>query len=122
MRRPSPPRSRLDRSWSPRDSRPSGRMLAAAIIAGLEAVGRATMDAGIAATPTAGALVRHLRAAGGIQITASHNPPSYNGIKLFSKEGRVIPASEGETVLQQYRHGQPEWISHDRLGTQRNAG
>ncbi len=100
-----------------RDSRPSGRMLAAAIIAGLEAVGRATMDAGIAATPTAGALVRHLRAAGGIQITASHNPPSYNGIKLFSKEGRVIPASEGETVLQQYRHGQPEWISHDRLGT-----
>ena len=42
-----------------RDSRPSGRMLAGAINSGLEAVGRATINAGIAATPTTGVLVRH---------------------------------------------------------------
>src|SRR5689334_1702012 len=62
-----------------RDSRPSGRMLAGAINSGLEAVGRATINAGIAATPTVGVLVRQHRAAGGIQISASHNPSPYNG-------------------------------------------
>ncbi len=100
-----------------RDSRPSGRMLAGAINSGLEAAGRATINAGVAATPTTGVLVRTLGAAGGIQITASHNPSPYNGLKLFSREGRVIPAAEGETVLQRYRHGQPDWVPHDRLGT-----
>jgi phosphomannomutase len=99
-----------------RDGRPTGRMLAAAITSGLEAVGRATIDAGIAATPTIGVLVRILGAAGGIQITASHNPRPYNGIKLFSNEGRVIPANKGETVLQEYRRGRPGWVSHDHLG------
>jgi phosphomannomutase len=100
-----------------RDSRPSGRMLAGAINAGLEAVGRSTINAGIAATPTTGVLVRRLHSAGGIQITASHNPPPYNGMKLFSQEGRVIPAGLGEMVLQQYRSGQPAWVGHDRLGS-----
>ena len=100
-----------------RDSRPSGRMLAGAINSGLEAVGRATINAGIAATPTVGVLVRNHGAAGGIQITASHNPSPYNGMKLFSAAGRVIPAGQGETVLEQYRDGRPGWVAHDKLGT-----
>ena len=78
-----------------RDGRPSGRMLAEAIHAGLAAVGRDTIDAGVAATPTVGVFVRHLGAAGGVQITASHNPPPYNGLKLFSGEGRVFPDAAG---------------------------
>jgi phosphomannomutase len=100
-----------------RDSRPSGRMLAGAINSGLEAVGRPTINAGIAATPTTGVLVRHLGAAGGIQITASHNPLPYNGLKLFSAAGRVIPAGPGEMVLRRYRSGHPAWVAHDRLGS-----
>ncbi len=100
-----------------RDSRPSGRMLAGAINSGLEAVGRSTINAGIAATPTTGVLVRHLGAAGGIQITASHNPSPYNGLKLFSAAGRVIPADLGEKVLRQYRTGCPAWVAHQQLGT-----
>jgi len=100
-----------------RDSRPSGRMLAGAINSGLEALGRSTINAGIAATPTTGVLVRHLGAAGGIQITASHNPSPYNGLKLFSAAGRVVPAGLGEKVLQQYRTSGPAWVSHERLGT-----
>ena len=99
-----------------RDGRPSGRMLAEAIRAGLQAVGRATIDAGIVATPTAGVMVRHCRAAGGIQITASHNPSPYNGLKLFSAEGRVIPAGPGKQVLDRYRTAAPDWQPHDRLG------
>ncbi len=100
-----------------RDSRPSGRMLAGAINSGLEAVGRSTINAGIAATPTTGVLVRHLAAAGGIQITASHNPSPYNGLKLFSAAGRVIPAGLGDQILRQYRTGRPAWVAHDGLGT-----
>jgi phosphomannomutase len=100
-----------------RDSRPSGRMLAGAINSGLEAVGRSTINAGIAATPTVGVLVRQHRAAGGIQISASHNPSAYNGMKLFASDGRVIPAKQGEMVLEQYRDGRPSWVAHDRLGT-----
>jgi len=105
-----------------RDGRPSGQMLAEAIHAGLHAVGRKTIDAGVAATPTTGVLVRQLRAAGAIQITASHNPAEYNGLKLFSAEGRVIPAPEGEKVLQRYRAGHTAWVPHDRLGTLETCG
>ncbi len=99
-----------------RDGRGSGEMLSEAIRAGLRAVGRATIDAGVLATPTAGVLVRHLHAAGGIQITASHNPSPYNGLKLFSAEGRVIPARPGQQVLDQYRHARPAWVPHDQIG------
>ena len=43
--------------------------------------------------------------AGGIQISASHNPAQYNGLKLFSAEGRVVPANVGRKVLEQYDAG-----------------
>ncbi len=99
-----------------RDSRPSGRMLSLAIQAGLQALGRTTIDAGITATPTVGVLLRQYKAAGGIQITASHNPSPYNGLKLFSAEGRVIPAAPGREVLERYRAGAHDWQPHDRLG------
>jgi phosphomannomutase len=101
-----------------RDGRPSGAMLAEAICAGLQAVGRTVFDAGVVATPTLGVLVRNLKAIGGIQITASHNPSPYNGLKLFSAEGRVIPAGPGALVLRQYREHTPNWVPHDRLGEQ----
>ncbi len=98
------------------DGRPSGRMLAEAVLAGLHAMGRATIDAGVAATPTTGVLIRHCGAAGGIQISASHNPGQYNGLKLFSGEGRVIPAGPGAEVLASYRSGATHWVRHDELG------
>ncbi|MCL2304655.1 MAG: phosphoglucosamine mutase [Planctomycetaceae bacterium] len=99
-----------------RDGRPTGAMLAQAIHAGLNAVGRNTVDAGVAATPTTGVLIRELGAAGGIQISASHNPSEYNGIKLFSAEGRVIPKTPGTAVLERYRQGQIRWVPHNRVG------
>jgi phosphomannomutase len=95
-------------------------MLAAAITSGLKAVGREVINAGIAATPTTGVLVRQMEAAGGLQISASHNPAGYNGIKLFSSAGRVIPAAAGQKVLDRYRSGTIAWTSYDRLGTARS--
>ena len=100
-----------------RDGRPSGKMLAGALHAGLNAVGRDTIEAGVCATPTVGILARTRRCAGAIQITASHNPSQYNGLKLISAEGRVIPAGPGQKVLDAYRTEEPAWVLHDMLGT-----
>ena len=99
-----------------RDSRPSGRMLSLAVKSSMQALGRTTIDAGIVATPTAGVLLRHYKAVGAVEITASHNPPPYNGLKLFSADGRVIPAAPGRKVLEQYRNGTPGWLPQDRVG------
>jgi len=99
-----------------RDSRPSGEMLACAVHAALRAVGHATVDLGICPTPTIGLLVRRHRASGAVGVTASHNPPPYNGLKLFANDGRVIPAALGQKVLQQYRSGKISWTRHDRIG------
>jgi phosphomannomutase len=86
-----------------RDGRTSGPLLAAAITEHLARAGRDVIDCGIAATPTVGIVVRQERAAGGIQISASHNPAPYNGLKLFSSDGRVLPAAAGAVVLEGFR-------------------
>jgi phosphomannomutase len=61
------------------------------------------LDGRIAATPTTGVLVRQRACAGGIQITASHNPAEYNGMKLFWSDGRIVPDVIGGRVLEAYR-------------------
>jgi phosphomannomutase len=99
-----------------RDGRASGTMLAAALAEGLTALGRDVIDADVAATPTTGVLVRALGAAGGIQISASHNPAQYNGLKLFSAEGRVIPEAAGANVVARYRGDPPTRLTHDQPG------
>ena len=94
-----------------RDGRANGPPLAAALASFLTASGRDVIDCGVAATPTVGIAVRERRAAGGIQISASHNPARYNGLKLFSAAGRVIPAAAGREVLARFTategHGIP---------------
>lgn len=99
-----------------RDGRGTGQMLAAAVHAALVGLGREVLDGDIAATPTTGVLVRQYRAAGGIQISASHNPPEYNGLKLFSAEGRVISAAAGQAVLNRYQSGEAAWVPHHAVG------
>ncbi|MDX1962425.1 MAG: phosphoglucosamine mutase [Pirellulales bacterium] len=98
------------------DGRATGPMLSAVVCGALAATGRKVYDAGIAATPTTGVLVREHKAAGGVQISASHNPPEYNGMKLFSSQGRVLPAAEGARVLQQYRSWHHPWVTHASVG------
>lgn len=88
-----------------RDGRASGPMLSTAVVEAITRTGRNVLDADVAATPTTGVLVRQHQAAGGVQISASHNPAEYNGLKLFSAEGRIIPATSGQRVLDRYRSG-----------------
>jgi phosphomannomutase len=70
-----------------RDSRPSGAMYAAAAAAGLMAAGCEVTDVGIAMTPTVGYEIRRGKYAGGLLITASHNPEPWNGIKTLDDLG-----------------------------------
>ena len=81
-----------------RDGRASGPGIRDAITKALVTSGRHVLDCDIASTPTVGVAVVENNAAGGIQISASHNPAPYNGLKLFSSEGRVLPAVAGEAV------------------------
>jgi phosphomannomutase len=99
-----------------RDGRTSGPMLADAIAAAIAASGRDCLDLGVASTPTVGAEVRHRGAAGAIQVSASHNPPAYNGMKLFGPDGRVVPGAIGNRVLESYRSGDEVWESTEKIG------
>lgn len=83
-----------------RDGRSTGPMLEHAVIAGLLSTGCTVMNAGIASTPTCGVLIDHLQANGGIQITASHNPVEWNGLKPFSSAGSVFDQTLGERLLE----------------------
>ncbi len=102
-----------------RDSRPSGTMLRHAALAGLMSAGCDVTDIGITPTPTVGVAVRQLRAAGGLQITASHNPAPWNGLKLFGADGAVLPAAEGEKVRAVYEAGPLRRETWDKLGGER---
>ncbi len=99
-----------------RDGRQTGPMVARAVQAALMAMGHRCLDAGIGATPTTGVLVRHHGAAGGIQISASHNPPEYNGLKLFDHTGRIIPNGPGQQVIDRYRGEAAGGKPFDQLG------
>lgn len=70
-----------------KDTRLSGDMLEAAMISGITSAGGTALIAGIVPTPALPIVIRKLNAAGGAMISASHNPPEYNGIKLFDSRG-----------------------------------
>jgi phosphomannomutase len=99
-----------------RDGRPSGDVLRHAVLAGLMASGCIVSDLGVAPTPTCGLAVRRLNAAGGIQITASHNPAPWNGLKLFALEGMVLSAATGKQIQQMFEAGTRRWAEWDHLG------
>jgi phosphomannomutase len=99
-----------------RDSRPSGMMLRHAVMAGLTSCGCAIHDLGIVPTPTVGLAVRKLDAAGAIQITASHNPAPWNGLKLFGSDGAVLSAAKGKDIKQLFDTNNFALVAHDKLG------
>lgn len=100
-----------------RDGRSTGEMVKHAVVAGLLATGCKVLDAGIATTPTCGVLVRHHNAAGGLQITASHNPIQWNGLKPFSRAGAVLNAAQGEELLRILNGRSFKLVGWEKLGT-----
>jgi phosphomannomutase len=82
-----------------RDARPSGEMLNALVTATLQALGIDVVDLGLSTTPTVEIAVPLEKAAGGIILTASHNPVQWNALKLVNEKGEFISGKDGEEVL-----------------------
>jgi phosphoglucosamine mutase len=74
-----------------RDTRASGEFLEAALVAGICSAGGNVALAGVATTPQVALLTVELGADSGVVLSASHNPPEYNGIKFFSRDGYKLP-------------------------------
>ena len=89
-----------------RDPRTSGDVLKHALISGLLAAGARCSDVGMVPTPTLAFVARGFDA--GVMITASHNPPEYNGIKLWNPDGSAFDLSQQKQI--------EEMISGDSLG------
>jgi phosphomannomutase len=85
-----------------RDTRKSGEMLQHAVACGLLASGCDVVDVGILPTPTIQVYVDASRAWGGVAITASHNPPEYNALKLFNSRGLFFNNYERGELLDLY--------------------
>jgi phosphoglucosamine mutase len=81
-----------------RDTRRSGPMLEAALVAGALSAGAECYTLGIVPTPAVAFLTRHLEAHGGIVLSASHNPFEDNGIKVFSPDGTKLPDAWEEEI------------------------
>jgi len=99
-----------------RDSRTSGPMLGRAAIAGLQSVGCEVVDLGVVPTPTLLLAVEDTRAAGGVGITASHNPAEWNALKLVSGEGIFLDAERSARFREYLRERDPPRAGWDRLG------
>lgn len=82
-----------------RDARPSGEMIAKIVSSVLQSIGIDVVDLHLAATPTVEIAVVEEKAAGGIIITASHNPIQWNALKLLNAQGEFISEEEGREVL-----------------------
>ena len=73
-----------------RDTRVSGDLLLEALSNGLNASGKEVVDIGICPTPAIPFLIKQFQTYTGIMISASHNPPEYNGIKIFDQYGHKL--------------------------------
>ena len=85
-----------------RDGREFGETICQWVQQTLTRFGRDVLYANILATPTVGVQILEQQAAGAVQVTASHNPPQYNGLKLYGADGRILNAKKGELLLQHY--------------------
>ncbi|MDQ6888131.1 MAG: phosphoglucosamine mutase [Gemmatimonadota bacterium] len=81
-----------------RDSRVSGAMFHRATLSALQSVGCDILDVGIAPTPTIQLAVEHHHAAGGLAITASHNPIEWNALKFIGPSGLFLDADESSAM------------------------
>jgi phosphomannomutase len=81
-----------------RDSRVSGPMFHRVVLSALQSVGCNVMDVGMVPTPTVQLAVEHHHAAGGLAITASHNPIEWNALKFISSSGLFLDGDESRAM------------------------
>lgn len=96
-----------------RDTRRSGKMLEAALVAGITSAGGDVVCAGIVPTPAAAVLIRELELDGGVVISASHNPPEFNGLKVIDSKGGKL-SDDDELAFEDYMLNK-KWLAEPVL-------
>lgn len=99
-----------------RDARVSGPMVRSLVCATLTSLGFDVADIGLTSTPTTEVAVKGLKAAGGIILTASHNPAQWNALKLLNADGEFLNDPQGKEVLALADAGDFDFVTYDRLG------
>ena len=99
-----------------RDGRISGAMVKSLVISTLNALGFDVVDLDYSTTPTVEMAVVFENAAGGIILTASHNPKEWNALKLLNNKGEFINAAEGMKVLEIAAAEDFSFVAVDKLG------
>ncbi len=99
-----------------RDSRPSGDMVRAGMVSGLLAAGCDVVDVGVVATPTVAVMVTQRKAAGGVVLTASHNPIVWNGVKFLTAKGHAPQANVATEILDRLRAKKFKLVDVNRIG------
>ncbi len=102
-----------------RDGRTSSPMLRDAAVSGLLSVGCRVHDAGELPTPALQHAVKHFGLDGGLMVTASHNPPEFNGVKVIAGDGVEVPRRREEEIESLFFGGGPELAPWNRVGTVR---
>ncbi|MGL4293483.1 MAG: phosphoglucosamine mutase [Bacteroidales bacterium] len=99
-----------------RDARISGEMVLHTVIGTLMGMGFDVVNIGLATTPTTELAVTGEKAAGGIILTASHNPRQWNALKLLNEKGEFLNAAEGNEVLEIAEAENFDFATVDQLG------
>jgi phosphomannomutase len=99
-----------------RDSRVSGPMFHRVVLSALQSVGCDVIDIGLTTTPTCQLAVEHHHAAGGLMISASHNPIEWNALKFIGPSGLFLEAAEGKEMRALVESGIPR-ATWDKLGS-----
>ena len=98
-----------------RDTRASGPMVRAAVIAGLLAAGCEVIDLGVSPTPSLQLAVTWLKADGGIAITAGHNPSQWNALKFVRGDGLYLNPTQAEELLDIFHQGEFDKATWDKI-------
>ena len=98
-----------------RDSRVSGPMFHRIVVGTLQLVGCDVIDIGLTTTPGCQLAVEHHHAAGGLMLSASHNPIEWNALKLIGASGLFLEAAEGTAMRALVEEGTPH-ATWDRIG------
>ncbi len=99
-----------------RDARISGEMVSQLVIGTLLGMGFDVVNIGLATTPTTELAVTMENAAGGIILTASHNPAQWNALKLLNERGEFLNAENGEDVLRRASDESFRFVEVNELG------
>jgi len=100
-----------------RDGRISGEMVQRLVVSTLNALGLDVVDLGLSTTPTVEMAVVFEKAAGGIILTASHNPKEWNALKLLNEKGEFISGEDGAALLEIAAKDDFTFASVDKLGS-----